>query len=104
MPKYDTHLVNSVSPSLNSPALLASLLSLLQGCELPEVVNSVEITDLHKPCSHALHDLTAGLETLAPMGLPLEKVPWVEGIRAKLEDAAKRAWWRGWPEGELLHQ
>lgn len=92
------------APSLDTPALLSANSSLLQRCELPQVVDSVKVPDLDEPCSYTFHNLTASPQALAPMSLPLKKITWVESVGAELKDTSESAWWRRWPEGELLHQ
>lgn len=67
-------------------------------------MHGIQVTNLDEPSSDTLHNLTASLETLAPVCLPFQQVAWVQSVGAKFEDAAELAWWRGWPKGELLHE
>lgn len=97
-------LVNRLSPALVAPALLATDLALLEVGKLPQMMDRVEVTDLDEPSSNSFHDFAAGLESSAPVRLPLEQVAWVQRVGAKLEKAAELAGWGGWPEAELLHQ
>lgn len=96
--------MHRLSPARYAPAVLSADLSLLQIGKLPQVVNSVQIADLHKPRTHALHDLSAGLEAPAPMCLPLEEVSGVKLVRPQLEEPTQLSWRRSGPEAKLLHQ
>lgn len=40
--------------------------------DLTKMMHGVELANLHKPSADTLHDLSASLQTLAPVGLPLE--------------------------------
>lgn len=94
----------SLSPSLNTPRLLTADLALLQVGELPEVVDSVQVANLHKPRTNAFHHLATGGKSPTPVGLPLQQVARVQGVRPELEQTTKTAGWGGWPERELLHE
>lgn len=94
----------SVAPALDLPALLAATAALLQVCELPQVVDSVKVTNLDKPGTDTFHDLTAGLKASSPMCLPLEQVARVQCVGAQFKDAAQGSWRCCWPERELLHK
>lgn len=67
-------------------------------------MDGVELADLHEPGAHALHDLAAGLEALAPVRLPFQQVARVQRVRAELEEPAELPRRRGRPEAELLHE
>ena len=67
-------LVDGLSPAFLLPTQLAADLALLEVGELPEMVDGVEVADLDKPGTNALHDLAAGLEAAPPVGLPLKQV------------------------------
>ncbi len=67
-------LVYGVSPSFNTPRLLSLPFPFLQICKLPQVVNCVQIPDLHEPCTYAFHHLPSGRQSLPPVRLPFEKV------------------------------
>lgn len=97
-------LVHRVSPTLDTPALLSSDLSLLQIGKLPEMMHRIQLTNLYKPRTDALHDLSTGLEPTPPMRLPFEQVARVQSVGAEFEEAAQRARGRGRPEGEFLHE
>lgn len=75
-------LVHSISPTLNTPRLLSPQSSLLQVCELPEVVDCVEISYLHKPGTNSLHDFLSCFQSLSPVSLPFEEVTRVESVRS----------------------
>lgn len=90
--------MDSLRPTFNVPGLLATNLALLQVCELPEVVDHVQVTNLDKPGSDAFHDLPTSLETAAPVRLPLQEISGVKGVGAKLEDTAKATRRGCWPE------
>ena len=96
--------MHRIGPALDAPALLAANLALLEVGKLPQVVYRIEVTDLDEPGADALHDLPSGLETPAPVRLPLEEVSRVQRVRAELEQTAELAGRRGGPEAELLHQ
>lgn len=96
--------MNGLCPTLDAPGLLPTDFSLFQVRKLPQVVHSVQFTNLHEPGTHTFHDLPAGLETVTPMALPFKKVPGVKSVGSELEETTKTAGRSGGPEGELLHQ
>lgn len=96
--------MHRLSPALDAPALLAADLALLQISKLPQVVHRVELSNLHEPGAHALHDLPPGLEAAPPVCLPLQQVAGVQRVRAEFEEAAQLARRSGRPEGKLLHE
>lgn len=72
--------MDSLAPALDTPALLAANLSLLEVGKLPQVVNGVEVSYLHEPSADTLHDLASRLEAASPVGLPLKEVAGVESV------------------------
>lgn len=97
-------LVHCVSPAFDAPALLSADLALFQVRKLPQVVDRVQLANLHEPCSDAFHNLAACLESTTPMCLPFEEIAWVKRVGSQLEDTAELAWRGGGPERELLHK
>lgn len=73
-------LVHRLGPTRYAPAVLAADLPLLEVGKLPEVVHRVQIANLHKPSTNALHHLAAGLQAPTPVCLPLEQVSRVERV------------------------
>lgn len=96
--------MDSIAPTLDGPALLATIAALFEVGELPKVVNGVEVANLDKPRTNSLHDLTTGLEASSPVSLPFEQVSRMQGVGAQLKHASELSWWRRRPEGEFLHQ
>ena len=96
--------MDSVAPALDGPALLATVSALFEVCELPKVVNGVEIANLDKPRTNSLHDLTTGLEAASPVSLPFKEVSRMQSVGTQLKDASELSWWGGRPEGKFLHQ
>lgn len=96
--------MDGIAPALNLPALLTASASLLEVGELPQMVDGVEVADLDEPSTDTLHDLSSGLETTAPVSLPLEQVAGVKSVRSELKDTSELSGWGRGPEGELLHQ
>lgn len=96
--------MHRLRPARYAPAILAACAPLLQVGELPQVVHSIEVADLHEPRAHALHHLPAGLQPPTPVCLPLEEVSGVQCVRSQFEKAAQLAGRGGGPETEFLHQ
>jgi hypothetical protein len=96
--------VHGISPALDTPALLSPNFPLLQVGKLPEVVNGVQLSDLHEPSSNTLHDFTSRFETPAPVRLPFQQISWVQCVRAQLKNTTKLTGSRSWPEREFLHE
>jgi len=96
--------VNRLAPAFYAPTLLTADLAFLKVGKLPEVVDRVEVANLHEPGADTLHDLTTSLETTSPVGLPLKQVAGVQGIRSELKHAAELSGRGRGPEGELLHE
>ena len=67
-------------------------------------MHGVQVSDLHKPCTYALHHFPTCLQAFPPVGLPFKEVPRVQSVGAEFEEAAELAGWGGGPEGEFLHQ
>jgi hypothetical protein len=97
-------LVHGIRPAFDTPALLTLQFALLQVRKLPQMMHSIQIANLNKPSTNALHDLTSCFQTLTPVRLPFEQVAWVERVGAQFEDTTELARGRGGPEGEFLHQ
>jgi hypothetical protein len=91
------------TPAGHAPALLSTRASFLKVGELPEVMDGIEVSNLHEPGTHPFHDLLSGTQTSAPVSLPLQEVARVQGVRTKLEDSTKLAGSSCGPEGEFLH-
>lgn len=72
--------MHCIAPALNRPALLSAGPSLLQISKLPEMVDSVELSNLDEPGSDTFHDLPSSLEASSPVSLPLQQVAGVESI------------------------
>ena len=81
--------MDGITPTFHTPTLLSPHLPFLQICKLPQVVNCIQIANLHKPCAHSFHNFTPSFETPAPMRFPLQQVSRVECIGAEFEDAAE---------------
>lgn len=96
--------MNRLAPAFYAPTLLTADLALLEVGKLPEVVDRVEVADLHEPGADALHNLTTSLEATSPVGLPLQEVAGVQGIGSELKHAAELSGRCRGPEGELLHE
>src|ERR1051326_1661895 len=62
-------LMHRLAPALDAPALLASDFTLFEIGKLPQVVYRVELSNLHEPGAHPLHDFAACLEPAPPVGL-----------------------------------
>ena len=68
------------------------------------MMHSVKVSDLTKPSTDAFHDFPACFQASSPVGLPFEEIAWVEGVGSQFEETAEPPGWRGWPEGEFLHE
>ena len=68
------------------------------------MVDRVKITNLHKPSSNTLHNLTASLEAAAPVCLPLEQVARVKRVGAEFKDTTELSGRCGGPERKFLHE
>jgi hypothetical protein len=97
-------LMDRITPSFNRPALLAARSSLLKIRELPQVVDCVEISNLHEPSSDAFHDLPTSFQATPPVGLPFEQVSRMQLVRTKLKYTAQLPGRRRRPEREFLHE
>lgn len=97
-------LVHRLAPARHTPALLSARTSFFEIGELPQVVDGVEVSDLHEPGTHTLHDFFPGTQTSAPVCLPFQEVARVQGVGTELKDTAKLARSSRGPEGEFLHQ
>ena len=97
-------LVNCLSPSFHTPTHLSSRFSLFEICKLPEVMYSVQISDLDEPCTNPFHDFSPGFEASSPVCLPLKQISWVQSVGPQFEQATELAGWCCGPEGEFLHQ
>lgn len=96
--------MHGLSPAWDAPAVLSADLPLLQIGKLPQMVYSVQIANLYKPRTHALHDFSASLEAPAPVRLPLEEIAGLKLVRPQLKKPAQLPRRCSGPEAELLHQ
>lgn len=67
-------------------------------------MDAVKLADLCEPGAHTFHHSAARLETVAPVGFPLEEVTGKKGVGAEFKDTAEFAGGGGRPERELLHE
>ena len=97
-------LVHRITPTLHSPAHLPPCLALLQVRKLPQVMDRVDIANLHEPCPDSFHYFASRSQSLAPVRLPLQKISGVQVIGAQLKEATQPAWRGCRPEREFLHE
>lgn len=77
--------MNCISPTFNHPALLSASSSLLEICELPEMVHGIEVANLNEPSSYTLHNLSSSSQSSAPVCLPVKQISRMESVRAQLK-------------------
>ena len=65
-------LVHRVSPPFHTPAHFSPRFPLLQVRKLPQMMHSIQFSNLHEPGTYAFHDFPTSLETCPPVLLPFK--------------------------------